>query len=75
MIYQIEKHTTVQFIVTAQREKEGTRIPIAKCNNEATALTIKGLYEKAEAEDLCRGELTHPEPNDIEKGKKCLNKD
>lgn len=49
--YRVEKHITTEYIVVAIRE--GENIPVAKCNNEGTALTIKGLYEKMEVEELC----------------------
>lgn len=48
--YQIEKHVTTEWIVTAQKEGEKTRTPIAKCNSQGVALTIKGLYEKYDRE-------------------------
>jgi hypothetical protein len=51
MIYRIEKHTTSEWIVTAQNEGEKVRYPIAKCPSEGVALTIKGMYEKDEKED------------------------
>jgi len=51
MRYRIEKHITTEFIVTAQKEGESVREPIARCNTEGIALTIKGLYEDAESKD------------------------
>ena len=48
LTYSIEKHTTVEYIVVVQKGVEPLRTPIAKCNNEGTALTIKGMYEKPE---------------------------
>ena len=46
--YSIEKHTTVEFIVMAQVEDEMAKTPVAKCDTEAVALTIKGMYEESE---------------------------
>ena len=51
MIYQIEEHTIKEYIVTVRRGDKSAQIPIAKCNSMGAALTIKGLYEKAEKED------------------------
>ncbi len=48
--YQIEKHVTTEWIVTGRKEGESTREPIAKCNTQGIALTIKGLYEKCDKE-------------------------
>ena len=44
--YEIEKHVTTEWVVTCRREGENLRAPIAKCNSQAKALTIKGLYEE-----------------------------
>ena len=49
--YRIEKHTRVEWIVTCSKEGERIREPIAKCNSEGIALTIKGMYEAEELED------------------------
>ena len=49
--YEVEVHTTKKFIVTAQKEGENIRTPIAKCNSEGAALTIKGMYEKYDKEN------------------------
>jgi len=51
MIYAIEVHTIKEFIVTARKEDDKVREPIAKCNSMAKALTIRGLYEKAEEKE------------------------
>ena len=48
--YQVESHTTTEWIVTCQKEGEKVREPIAKCNSQDAALTIKGLYEKYDRE-------------------------
>lgn len=48
--YQIEKHVKTEWIVTCNRKEESTREPIAKCNSQGKALTIKGLYEKYDKE-------------------------
>lgn len=53
--YQIEKHVTTEWIVTCQivtGQKGGNAVrqPIAKCNSQGLALTIKGLYEKYDKE-------------------------
>jgi len=49
-IYQIEKHVITEWIVTCQKEGDNLRTPIAKCNSQGIALTIKGLYEKYDEE-------------------------
>ncbi len=43
--YQIEKHTTTEWIVNCQKEGDNIREPIAKCNSEGKALTVMGLYK------------------------------
>ena len=48
--YQIEKHITTEWIVTCSIEGSNVREPIAKCNSEGKALTIKGFYEKYDEE-------------------------
>ena len=48
--YEIEKHVTTEWIVTCRREGEKLREPIAKCNTQGIALSIKGLYEKYDKE-------------------------
>ena len=48
--YEIEKHVTTEWIVTAQREGDNLREPIARCNSQGKALTIKGLYEDYDKE-------------------------
>ncbi len=49
--YRIEKYTTVEWVVTGQRDDEPIRNVIAKCPAEGIALTIKGMYEKEEHQD------------------------
>lgn len=48
--YEIEKHITTEWIVTCRREGEKIREPIAKCNSQGKALTIKGMYERYDSE-------------------------
>ena len=56
LTYSIVKHTTVEYIVLVQKDDEPLKTPVAKCNNEGTALTIKGMYEKDDAEQALEGE-------------------
>ena len=49
--YHIIKEVTTQWIVTGRKEEDVNETPIARCDCEGIALTIKGMYEKAEAED------------------------
>ena len=48
--YHIEKHVTITWHVTAQREGDSLREAIAQCPSEGIALTIKSMYEKDEEE-------------------------
>lgn len=48
--YQIEKQVTTEWIVTCRKEGENIREPIAKCNSQGKALTVKGLYENYDKE-------------------------
>jgi len=51
MEYSIEKHVTTEFVVMAKAEGDNIKCCVAHCPSEGIALTIKGLYEKAERED------------------------
>ena len=52
MIYSVEKHTTVQWMVVVRRdESDKINELVAKCPSEGIALTIKGLYKDIEKED------------------------
>lgn len=50
--YHVEKHVTTEYLVMATKEGEALKTPAARCYSEGAALTIKGLYEKAEEEGL-----------------------
>ena len=50
MIFTVEKHTTPEYIVMASNEGGYIKQPIAKCNSETDAQTIKAFYEKADRE-------------------------
>jgi len=52
MIYQVEKHTNIEWVVTSRQEGDNLRNVIAKCPAEGIAVTIKGMYEKEEQQDL-----------------------
>jgi hypothetical protein len=50
-IYRVEKHITIEWIVTGQKEGDVLRENIARCPTEGIALTIKGMYEEKEEQD------------------------
>jgi len=49
--YEVEKHTTVEYFVMARKNDEPIKTPVAKCNSQGIAYTIKGLYEKYDSEN------------------------
>ena len=55
--YSIQREITTTYIVCAERTDSEPHLiePVARCNTLGVALTIKGMYEKAEAEDKDNG--------------------
>lgn len=50
--YKIIKETTTQYVVCVRlKNDEHLLTPIARCDTEAVALTIKGMYEAEEKKD------------------------
>ena len=49
--YSILKEVKTAWIVCVEKEGQTEVEPIARCNSQAIALTVKGLYEKAERND------------------------